>query len=152
MLKRSDTLINDTRRKSDGNPLRQSRKLDFLSRSIDASKNSKSHYWLSEAQISIVVTGIDHWVWTAYGFVDTYFGSTETVDDYHKLKGRSGGRADPLAAGRLNGDEPIWTPREYFLTVARIRMQKVLKEWNRIVRTVKKEIEWYVLCVDFISV
>ncbi|KFZ18425.1 hypothetical protein V501_01227 [Pseudogymnoascus sp. VKM F-4519 (FW-2642)] len=144
VLGRSKTVIRDTRRKSDGNPLRQSQKLDFLSRSLDASKDSNPtdrHYWLHEAQISIVVTGVNNWVWTAYGFVDTYFGSKGTVEDYDKLKGRHGEREDPLAAGRLNGGEPIWTPREYFLRVVQSRIRKVLKEWNRIVRTVTEEVE-----------
>ncbi|KFY74283.1 hypothetical protein V499_05679 [Pseudogymnoascus sp. VKM F-103] len=144
VLGKSKTASRDARRKSDGSPLRQSRKLDFLSRSLDASKGSNptdQHYWLHEAQISIVVTGVNNWVWTAYGFVDTYFGSKGTVEDYDKLKGRHWEREDPLAAGRLNGGEPIWTPREYFLRVAQSRIREVLKEWNRIVRTVTEEVE-----------
>lgn len=149
VLGRSEMVSRDTRRKSDGNPLRQSRKLDFLSRSLDASKDSNptdQHYWLHEAQISIVVTGVNNWVWTAYGFVDTYFGSKGTVEDYDKLKGRHWEREDPLSAGRLNGGEPIWTPREYFLRVVQSRIREVLKEWKRIVRTVTEEVEGYVLC------
>ncbi len=40
--------------------------------------------YLYEAQISVVVTGIDEWFWTAYCCTDTHFGSEETVQYYHK--------------------------------------------------------------------
>jgi hypothetical protein len=152
VLKIGKELLKDTRKKFNGEPLRQSRELPFLSRPMNVSKSTDGHHCLYEAQISVIVTGIDHWVWAAYGFVDTYFGSKETADSYHRLKGRFGGRADPLAAGELNADEPIWTPREYFLKVVEIRMKQVLKEWNRIVRTVEKEIKWYVLHANFIAI
>ena len=111
-------------------------------------------YRLYEAQISVVVTGIDHWVWTAYGLVDTFFESQETVDGYDQLSGTSGrhkGRADPLRAGQSNADEPIWTPREYFFRVFEVRINQVLKEWNWIVVNVVKEVAQYVSCVDFVS-
>lgn len=91
-------------------------------------------------------------MWTGYGFVDTYFGSKGAVEDYDKLKGRHFEREDPLAAGRLNGGEPIWTPREYFLRVAQSRTREVLKEWNRIVRMVTEEVEGYVLCAEAVLV
>ncbi|KAF4632047.1 hypothetical protein G7Y89_g6081 [Cudoniella acicularis] len=119
-----------------------SQKLPFLSGPMDTVKPIDEDYCLYEAQISITVTGIDHWVWTAYGFVDNYFGSTETADSYYKLKGKLRGRADPISAGHLNGDEPIWTPREYFLTVVQIRIEKVLREWNLIVYTIENKIKW----------
>ena len=94
-------------------------------------------------QISVVVTGIDHWVWTAYCFVDSYFDSEGTVADYHQLRGRDY-QPDPLAAGRISASRPIWTPREYFLKVLEIRMSQVLREWNSILTYVEKEVKWYV--------
>ncbi|KAH7308859.1 hypothetical protein BKA65DRAFT_175148 [Rhexocercosporidium sp. MPI-PUGE-AT-0058] len=136
--------MTDRRKKSDGSPLRETRKLDFLSRSKGRSQDSTTtakHYWLHEAQISIVVTGVNHWVWTAYGFVDTYFGSKGTVEDYKNLTGQHGERGDPLMARGRYGAEPIWTPREYFLTVIEFRTQKVLKKWNQIVTVVTETVE-----------
>lgn len=151
MLKLSEELLKDTRKKADGEPLRQSWELPFLSRPINTSKSIGGLYCLYEAQISVTITGIDHWVWTAYGFVDNYFGSNETVEGYHKLKGQFRGRADPLAAGQLNADEPIWMPREYFFKVFEIRIKQVLKEWNRIVCTMEKEIKRYVQHLNFVT-
>ncbi|KAH7318922.1 hypothetical protein BKA65DRAFT_92330 [Rhexocercosporidium sp. MPI-PUGE-AT-0058] len=144
VMTRKKSAMTDRRKKSDGSPLRQSRKLDFLSGSKDRSQDSTTtakHYWLHEAQISIVVTGVNHWVWTAYGFVDTYFGSKGTVEDYENLTGVHGEREDPLTAGGRCGAEPIWMPREYFLTVIEFRTQKVLKEWNQIVTVVTETVE-----------
>jgi hypothetical protein len=108
-------------------------------------------YCLYEAQISITITGIDYRVWAAYGFVDNYFGSNETVEGYYKMKGRFRGQADPLAAGQLNADDPIWGPREYFFKVFDIRMKRVLKEWNWIVRIMEKDIKRYVKCLNFVT-
>lgn len=134
--------------KFDGKPLRKSWVLPVLSRSIDAPTSTEGLYCLHEATISVCVTGIDHWVWTAYGFIDTYFGSKETVDRYHQLRGTTGrhkGRADPLTAGR-NADEPLWTPREYFFKVLENRMKQVLREWNEIVDKVEEKVKKYVQC------
>ena len=95
------------------------------------------------------MTGIDHWVWAAYAIVDVYVESGETVDIYDQLTRRSRRRGqrrrpDPLAAGRIVADEPIWTPREYFLKVIEVRMNQVLREWNFIVDQVERDIKQYV--------
>jgi hypothetical protein len=147
VLRESKKSWKDTREKSDGVPLRQCWELPLLSMPMNTSTSTDEPYCLYEAQISVAVTGIDHWVWAAYCFVDTYFDSEETVDRYHQLNGARGsikGRADPLAAGRLNADEPIWTPREYFFTLFEFRMHQVLREWNYIVGKVEKNFEQYV--------
>lgn len=92
--------------------------------------------------MSVAVTGIDHWVWVAYCCVDTYFESKNMVEWYDKLTGTNGRtrrRADPFAAGRINADEPIRTPREYFFKVFEIRVLEVLREWNGIFLWVKNE-------------
>jgi len=134
--------------KCNGEPLRQSRELPFLSRPMNASKSTGEHYCLYEAQISVTVTGIDDWVWTVYGIVDTYFESRETTEGYGALEGRLRGRPDPLAAEQLNADQPIWTPREYFLKVFEIRLNRVLKEWDKIACMVEEEIKRYALHTD----
>jgi hypothetical protein len=153
VLRESKKSRKDTRKILDGEPLRQSWELPFLSMPMDKSTSADELYCLYEAQISVLVTGIDHWVWVAYGFVDVYFDSQESVDGYDQMKGRHcrrPGRADPLAAGQIVADEPIWMPREYFLKVCEIRMNQVLREWNWIVDKVKKKVKQYVQFVDFI--
>jgi hypothetical protein len=137
--------------KCNGEPLRQSRELPFLSRPTNASETTGDHHYLYEAQTSVIVTGIDDQVWTAYGFVDTYFASGETADNYDTLEGRLSGCPDPLAAGQLNADQPIWTPREYFLKVFEIRSNQVLKEWDNIACTVEEVMKWYVLYIWSLS-
>jgi hypothetical protein len=137
--------------KCNGEPLRQSRELPFLSRPTNASESTGDRHYLYEAQTSVIVTGIDDQVWTAYGFVDTYFASGETGDNYDTLEGRLSGRPDPLAAGQLNADQPIWTSREYFLKVFEIRSNQVLKEWDNIACTVEEVIKRYVLYMEFVG-
>lgn len=147
MLSVSKELLKDTRKKIDGKPLRESWDLPFLSRPISASTSTdKLHkeYFLYEAQISVAVTGIDDSVWVAYGFVDTYFGSEESVDRYDQWKGRRLGRPDPLAAGQIDANSPIWTPREYFIRVFEIRINQVRREWYFIIDVVENEVKQYV--------
>lgn len=138
MLRRGREQIQDTRMRSDGRLLRQSWELPSLSRSTSVSTDSR-HY-LYEAHISITVTGIDHWIWTAYGIVDTYFGSTECVKGYDELGGPFS-RVDPLAAGRIDASLPVWDPREYFCKVFEIRTRMILREWNSIVDKIEDAVK-----------
>ena len=136
-------MVRDSRTKIDGKPLRQSWELSFLSMPSNASKSTDTPYCLYEAQISVTVTGIDHWVWTAYGFVDTYFGSKESVDGYDQMEGPTG-RPDPLAAGQIPLDHLAWTPREYFFRVFEIRIKEVRRQWHVIIDKVEGDINQYV--------
>lgn len=144
MLRESKKSSKDTRKKPTGEPLRQSWELPFLSMLTNKSPSSDELCCLYEATISVGVTGRDHWVWAAYCFVDTYFDSKESVDGYRQLKGRRRGQADPLAAGDINADEPIWDPRAYFFKVFEIRINRVLKEWDLITTRMAKECKQYV--------
>ncbi|MCJ1308189.1 hypothetical protein MMC25_001841 [Agyrium rufum] len=76
--------------------LRHSRKIDSdprgLRRSGDfaipdtsslSETNDQDHEFIYEAQISLLVSGIDEWFWTAYFCIDTSFGSDETAEAYH---------------------------------------------------------------------
>lgn len=147
MLRESRESQKDTRETSDGEPLRLSWDLPSISMPMHALTSTDEPYRVYEAQISVVVTGFDHYVWAAYGLVDTYFDLEETVEGYHQLIGAGGstkGRPDPLAAGRINADEPIWTPREYFFKILELRMDQVHREWNFTARKVERNISRYV--------
>jgi hypothetical protein len=143
VLRESKELFKDTRKKFDGKPLRQSWDLPLLPGSMNASTSTDRCHSLYEAKISVAVAGIDRSVWIAYGFVDTYFESDESVDRYHRWKGRRGW-ADPLADGQIDADNPIWTPREYFLKVFEIRINQIRKEWHWIIDKMEDEVEQYV--------
>ena len=140
-LRVSEKLLTDTRRKFNCKPLRQSWDLAFMTTPRTSSKYVGGVTCLYEAQISVVLSGIDHGVWTAYCVVETYFDSEDNVDGYHDLKGQDGVRADPLAAGHKMVDDPIWAPREYFFRILEIRMTQVLREWNSIVDNMVEEVK-----------
>lgn len=154
VLKKSRDLVQDSRQKSDAmpEPLRESLALPFLSTPGTESAPMGNLYCLYDAQISAVVTGIDDSVWTAYGFVDTYFGSKESVNGYDELKGilKSGkSRPDPLTAGLLDNDTPALTPREYFFTALKVRINEVRREWHAIIDKLESDINKYVHSAEF---
>ena len=100
-----------------------------------------------EAQISFLLLGSDEWFWTAYCFVDTYFGSEYSCEEY--LNATSGPPAtalslDPPTGGEKLLDDPIWNPRGYFLAVLARRMDQVSKEWSNLVATVNNRLTDYV--------
>jgi hypothetical protein len=106
---------------------------------------------LYEVQTSVVVTGIDSRVWTAYGIVDTYFGSKESVQHYDEENGPSA-QIDPLAAGQIPAiPSPtlLWTPREYFCKIVAIRMNEVRRAWRTIIDGVEDSVKQYVYCKNF---
>jgi hypothetical protein len=105
-------------------------------------------YCLYETQISVAVTGIDHWVWDVYGFVDTYFESKEKVSYYEIIEPHAI-QEDPLTH-RLPPYGHDWRPpREYFFRVFETQIKIVLREWNLIVDEVEREVKQYVF-LDFL--
>lgn len=94
--------------------------------------------YLYEAQISILVTGVDEWVWTAYCFTDTFFGSEDTIHDYDVKK------ADAPTGGETLRKYPVWNPREYFIRILFRRMRQATKEWGNIVSTLEARLGAYV--------
>jgi hypothetical protein len=110
---------------------------------------------LYEAQISLCVFGIDNRKWTAYCFVDTYFNNAETVKSSDEDSGYDSEdqdedsyvyfSEDPIASEGehsfgLDANLPIWDPREYYLTVIRLRVGRVLQEWRLIVLVVDRRV------------
>lgn len=100
------------------------------------SRNSLEY--LYEAQISVVVVGVDEWVWTAYCCTETYFGSEESVDFYHER-----GLDAPLGGARPT-HYPVWNPREYFLLVLTSRMNQIMKEWGNLVNALEERLQYHV--------
>ncbi|PMD47172.1 hypothetical protein L207DRAFT_627873 [Hyaloscypha variabilis F] len=143
ILKKSERLITDVRKTIEGKPLRQSWKLPFLSGPMSASASDTELLCLYEAQTSLVVTGIDSRVWTAYCIVDTYFGSNESLQHYHEENGPSA-QVDPLAAGQIPAIPSItliWAPREYFSKIVAIRMNEARRAWRQIIDEVEGSVK-----------
>ena len=94
--------------------------------------------YLYEAQISVLVTGIDEWFWTAYCCAETYFGSEETMQFYHHRK------VDAPTGGFKPKLYPIWNPREYFLLVLCRRFRQVRTEWANVVNALEGRLQHHV--------
>lgn len=140
----SDKAREDHRLNANASRLRQSRDVSFLNW-----KSSGPSDFLYEAQISCLVAGSDESRWVAYGFVDTYFDAAdeakETVEAYHEDSIKDGGmHADPLTFGVIDAEKTVSTPREYFLSVFRIRIAQVKREWEQVVGKVQQSVREYV--------
>jgi hypothetical protein len=83
-----------------------------------------SHYY--EVNISLLVIGVDDWLWTSYFLVDTYHGSEPQKLKY--LNDRS--PREPATAGTKSLDFPLWCPREFFITVLNVRFNQAVREFR----------------------
>ena len=101
----------------------------------------ESHDFYHEAHASLLVTGVDEWVWTAYFCVDTYFGAESNWQSYPNI-GSSG--HDGPTGGWIFQKHPFWNPREYFLAVLKRRMIQVTAEWTVLIDTYQQRLNHYV--------
>lgn len=131
-------------------PLRQWKDLSFLELQSSTSE-SEIVYGIHEASISFALCGLDHWRWTAFAFADTAFDDHDLQED---LLSYNGFQQDPIAQISdpwILANQPIWDPREYFLTVLNVRIAQVGKEWQYLVRKVEQGIKQYVCCSACVS-
>ncbi|KAK3320489.1 hypothetical protein B0T19DRAFT_241549 [Cercophora scortea] len=140
VLREHPVLRQDRRPNADGSgPLRRSYELRCLT-PADPDKRM----CLYEVQTSIVVTGIGDSVWAAYGVADTYFEpgykeSSDSLDHYTPKKKRL--VHDPIAGtNTIWLNKPIWSPREYLLTVFDIRLKGVERECSLVCATLKNAV------------
>src|SRR5579871_4683762 len=78
-----------------------------------------------EAQISVLVTGVDEWLWTTYCCVDAYFGCETGRKEY-----LDDPPMEPATLGSSTLFFPKWNPREFFLLVLSQRITHATKEWT----------------------
>ena len=90
--------------------------------------------YLYEAQTSLLITGTNEWLWTAYCCTETYFGS-ENTKQYYLENG-----LDAPSGGDRPTSIPVWNPREYFLSILCRRFKQVTKEWINLVETLEKRL------------
>jgi hypothetical protein len=113
--------------------------------------NDNVKYGLYNARSSLAIHGSDDRRWVAFAFVDRDFDCEDLEEENCCYRGA---QDDPIA---LDGEQdpnypvvdanmPIWDPREYFLRIFEIRMAKVLREWENVVRVVGVAIERNVCC------
>ncbi len=81
-LRFESDLRHDWRLRSKGTVFQRSRDLRFLYQLQDDSEAEGRFPCLYDGQISIAVTGIDEWRWTAWAFVDAFFDDSESASNY----------------------------------------------------------------------
>ncbi len=137
-LRHEKKLRLDHRTKANGIIFKRSRSLQFSQDHQQTPKESYRLLNLYEGQISIVVTGIDDWRWSAWGFIDTFFDRSESARNYDDISQPY--RVDPLLRGQLRRSHEQ-DPRRYFLDVCRTQAERVEEEWNAIFQVVKETVE-----------
>lgn len=127
-------------------PLRRTGDLQFLKLAPFRTQAPVLDDCIYEAQISVLVTGVDHWSWTAFAFVDTYYKGDDNVESIqHYLdQVQYGVKLDPLTKGQYDAEPPVWRPREYFLRVLESRVKQVKQEWHNTVFCILQKIEPHV--------
>jgi hypothetical protein len=138
-------IIMDIRKRSDGTPFRRSEEVIPLqiSNQVSGAQPRRLNDYIHEAQLSVMVTGVDDWVWSAYCFADVYFkgrGHSERVEHYFNPDTK----LDPSSCGRFPANPPVWIPREYFLRALSARTEQVKQEWNNSVFRLIQQIEPHV--------
>lgn len=120
-------------------PRKDPRGLRHCGRFVTGQSRSSVNEYLYEAQISMLVSGIDEWFWTAYCCTDTYFGSEETLQSYHES-----GNDAAVGGAERPGWFPVWNPRGYFLLVLSRRFRQITKEWSVVIRTLEDRLQVHV--------
>ncbi|KAL4970938.1 uncharacterized protein BDV14DRAFT_194724 [Aspergillus stella-maris] len=108
------------------------RKGEFQANFSDYRDNQKEFF--HEAQISVLLVGIDEWVWTLYCLVETHFcenGPGDIIQYISSDRDAASGQGSSYSV-------PIWNPREYFLLVLSRRMSEVRFEWANLVQTLDR--------------
>jgi len=133
--------IHDSRKLRKG-PLRKGQPMlpEFLpdDRKAKAVNDAQYDAFYYEAQISVLVVGVDEWLWTGYCFADTYF-RTGSPPAQHVRHGM-----DALVGAGAMLSLPFWNPREYFLHVMSRRTNQMTKEWAQLIAVLSSRLESYV--------
>ncbi|KAF2093075.1 hypothetical protein NA57DRAFT_81756 [Rhizodiscina lignyota] len=121
------------------------RKCKLLPLSTPGSYDKDYHYY--EANVSLLVTGIDEWFWQAYCLIDSYF-SPKYNPKRHFERPKW---VDPCTGTRPL-EFPHWNPREFFLAVLSARLDQATREWRALIDTFDGRMSAYVrlLSLDFI--
>ena len=114
------------------------RELRRCAKFIPNQSGNDSSDFLYQAQISLIIVGIDEWVCTAYCCTETYFGSEESIDFYFERG------LDAPAGGTKTRHFPLWNPREYFLFILSLRVNQITKEWNNVVEVLEERLYFHV--------
>ena len=127
-------------------PRNDPRGLRRCGRFVNSQSRPSGKEYLYEAQISVLIRGIDEWFWTAYCCTDTYFGSEENLQSYYES-----GNDAAIGGVERPGWFPVWNPREYFLFVLSRRFRQITKEWSVVVRALEDRLQVHVCASTSLS-
>ncbi|CRG89655.1 hypothetical protein PISL3812_06694 [Talaromyces islandicus] len=105
---------------------------DSLTRGCEPTQQEYFH----EAQVSVLLVGVDEWVWTLYCLVETHF-EEQKSDGKDTLKDCLATLEDAPSGRDASYISPYWNPREYFLLVLCRRMSQATLEWRNLVETLE---------------
>ncbi|KAL4867253.1 hypothetical protein BDV12DRAFT_210023 [Aspergillus spectabilis] len=88
-----------------------------------------------EAQLSLIVYGVDEFFWTACFCEDAYFRASNPVAEY--LQDEVDGPSSGLRMNRF----PVWDPRFYFLSVLVIRLSQITMEWTVLLEIISGDLD-----------
>jgi hypothetical protein len=115
-------------------PLRKSTQLPLPRNDLE-----KMDYYY-ELQLSLLLTGTDEFLWTSYCTVDTIHGSERST-----LKAVGSSLVfEPATGGSKILRQPMWCPREFFLTVLHRRMRQAVREFKALVDALDQRMKTYV--------
>lgn len=106
------------------------------------SNEDKDFYY--EAQISVLVTGVDEFLWTSICCVDTFFGCETGRKDYLE----DDAPVEPATGGSSPLRYPMWNPREFFLVVLSRRIARATREWSTLIEAFEERMNAYVSSTD----
>lgn len=128
----SYVVLRDGKTLADPRQLRQSYS---MIKSLDGVFDNLFYY---DAQISVLVTGTSNQQWNAYCFIDTFFGSEQSAEEYCAQQ------QDGPSGGARHENQPCWDPREYFLLVLSQRFRQTSREWGNFFTVLMDRLDAYV--------
>lgn len=98
--------------------------------------------WVCDSQVSVLVSVVDVYGWTAYMFEDTYYKAREPSKELDVFCSKPGFYfPDALTAGIYDSTRFIG-PREYFVKVLQIRIDQAFREWQLVVDRLEEIVKW----------
>ncbi|ORY16286.1 hypothetical protein BCR34DRAFT_584494 [Clohesyomyces aquaticus] len=132
-----------------GSPSREWTDLDFLEfpqpRGTLPEEEPFCRWGMQDAQFSLVLSGPDHFRWTAYAFANTGDNEDNPEGENECFSYEPGEvHSDPIVQdGSTDANKPIWDPREYFLFVVEKRTDRALREWTSLIDKLERSVKRY---------
>jgi hypothetical protein len=94
--------------------------------------SGETSQFLRIRHIAINICGVANCRWTGYAFVDGDDEMDNEDFDYTTMV------QDQFAAnGDVNANYPIWDPREYFLLIVLVRVERVIRTWSWLIQKIE---------------